>query len=143
MNTEKITAIVLDRFDEYEDMLYEHTPPFLLWGDYYSMAEDKLFEVADMLCDTDVGTWHNVALTNGGWFMLPAYEKEKMQVTSTNGWSGLMSPEAFGITCALFACSRLSFAGGEFGALCSKRYYLLKAYAEEHAEAMEILRAID
>jgi hypothetical protein len=58
-----------------------------------------------------------------------------------NGYEGQMSADAAGITACLFALSHLSFRIPND--LISRHYYQLRDFALEHAEATEILAAID
>jgi hypothetical protein len=82
-----------------------------------------------------------VELTNGGFYLRTGSEPVAFRVPS-NGFEGVMSPDAAGITVCLFAYSHLSF---QFPAdTCLSRHsFLLRAYAIEHPEASLIFAAID
>ena len=57
-------------------------------------------------------------------------------------YDGILSADAAGITICLFACSHLSFHDSK-GEVFAERFHQLREYALGHAEAGEILSAID
>jgi len=61
---------------------------------------------------------------------------------NTNGYEGLLSADAAGITVCLFACSHLSFYDSRDD-LFAERFHQLREFALQHAEAAQILAAID
>ena len=62
----------------------------------------------------------------------------------SNGFEGVLSADAFGITCSLYAYSLLSFSADEaFGQVCGEQFHRLREYMLDHKEAAAILRAID
>ncbi len=70
--------------------------------------------------------------------------KELLTVECPNGFTGKMSPHAFGGTCCLYAYSHLSFhAKGQLQELISDQYYWLRDYSYCHPEAEAIIRAGD
>jgi hypothetical protein len=54
-----------------------------------------------------------------------------------------MSGDALGITACIYAYSHLSFGQGNFAETCAQHYHWLREYMFQHAEARDILRAID
>jgi hypothetical protein len=65
-------------------------------------------------------------------------------VSCVNGFEGVLSADALGITTCLYSYSHLSFSSNEvFAEMCANHYHWLRAYMLEHKEAGAILRAID
>ncbi len=91
--------------------------------------------------DYDGGIWQFVELSNGGFYMLPEGGTFQFAV-ETNGYEGVLSADAAGITVCLFAYSHLSFQD-QRDDLFADHFYRLREYAIEHAEAGQILAAID
>ena len=87
------------------------------------------------------GFWQFYELGNGGFYMAPDGESFRFQV-DTNGYEGVMSADAAGITVCLFACSHLSFYNGG-DELFAERFHQLREFVLQHAEADEIFAAID
>jgi hypothetical protein len=91
--------------------------------------------------DYSGGYWHFYEVSNGAFFMVPNLQVQRMRVeVPSNFYSGCMSREAAGVVCVLFAINAMTFAGADH--LCDA-YHLLRSFAVEHAEAAEILAAID
>lgn len=91
--------------------------------------------------DYDGAYWQFYELSNGGFYMAPDGGAFRFSV-DTNGYEGVMSADAAGITVCLFASSHLSFRYSEddvFG----DHFHFLREFAAEHAEATEIFAAID
>ncbi len=89
------------------------------------------------------GFWHFYVLSNGGFYMAPDIESP-CRVVCDNGFAGVLSADALGITACLYAYSRLSFLEwSRFVEVCAQQYHLLREYMMEHPEAGNILRAID
>lgn len=90
--------------------------------------------------------WEFYNLDNGGWYMAPLLDGSLSLTVETNGYSGMMSDDAAGIVATLFAMNgalhHAPLAVKEARYL-TNAYYALKDYACEHAEAAEILGAID
>ena len=112
--------------------------------------EPTVFHMAGMLSEQyQGGSWEFYALSNGGFYMVPRSEPHAQTpdkvfaVTSENGFVGLMSADALGITACLYAYSHLSFAQNSFGELCAKHYHWLREYALDHSEVGAIFAAID
>jgi hypothetical protein len=55
------------------------------------------------------GYWHFYRLANGGFYLAPASDQD-FRVSSPNGFTGTLTPDAFGITCCL--CRTLPPAPG-------------------------------
>ncbi len=115
-----------------------------LFGVYFPLQlEPFVFSMASRLSeDYSGGLWDFYTLSNGGFYMAPDNDG-KFQVVSENGHECFMSGNALGITACLFAYSHLSFGQGDFADTCGQHYHLLREYMFEHAEARNILRAID
>jgi hypothetical protein len=65
-------------------------------------------------------------------------------VRSENGYEGVMSGDAFGVTACLYAYSRLSFtAGDRIAEVYARHYHRLREFIMEHPEVEAILAAID
>jgi hypothetical protein len=87
------------------------------------------------------GFWQFYELSNGGFYMAPDRGSYRLCV-DTNGYEGVMSADAAGITVCLFACSHLSFRETH-GQLFAERFHQLREFALDHAEAAAIFAAID
>lgn len=136
--TPAIAVVVLD-----EDQRVRH--PAALFGWQFPMClEPVLYTMAEQLSpDYTGGLWAMYALSNGAFYMAP-HAEETMRVVSPNGFEGVMSADALGITACLFAYSHLSFGGPEtFAETCARQYHLLREFMFEHAEVDAILQAID
>ena len=106
-------------------------------------VEPTIFNMAGRLAAAyRGGFWDMYQLSNGGWYICPVSEAP-FTVTSENGYTGEMSPDALGITCCLFAFSHLSFGRDALAAVCADQYHLLRDFALNHDEAGAILAAID
>jgi hypothetical protein len=89
------------------------------------------------------GYWEFYSLSNGGFYMAPKSDIT-FNVICENGFEGVLSADALGITACLYAYSHLSFSGDEaFAQTCAQQYHLLREYMLEHPEAGSILGAID
>lgn len=87
--------------------------------------------------------WEFYSLSNGGLYMAPDLDK-RYTVCCINGYEGLLSADALGITACLYTYSHLSFSSNAaFAEVCANHYHWLRAYMLEHAEARSILGAID
>ena len=104
--------------------------------------EDTVFDFMRRFATQYVGGyWDMLDLSNGGFYMRTGSEPVNFRVPS-NGYEGVMSADAAGITVCLFAYSHLSFQFPE-EAHFSRHFYQLRAYALEHPEASMIFAAID
>ena len=106
--------------------------------------ESCVFAVASELStDYRGGYWLFYSLNNGGFHMAPD-DDEPFTVRSDNGYEGMMTADAFGITACLYAFSRLSFvATGNIAEVYARHYHLLREYAMDHAEVAAIIAATD
>ena len=106
-------------------------------------VEPTIYQFATQLAASyNGGYWHFYTLSNGGFFMAPD-STEEFAVTADNGYEGMLSAEALGITVCLYTYSNLSFNGGAFGEKCAEQYHCLLDFAMMHPEAGEIRAAID
>ena len=102
--------------------------------------ESGVYVFAHQLCPAyPGGYWHFHELSNGGFFMSPQTNSLSLRVQ--NGFEGILSAEAAGITFCLFALSHLSFKFPEN--LFIQHFHDLRALVFEHPEAGSILAAID
>lgn len=115
-----------------------------LFGVHFPLRlEPTVFGFASHLCpDYRGGYWQFWALSNDGFYMAPE-SGSRFVICCENGFNGVMTPDAFGITVCLYAYSHLSFRGDDFGELCAKHYHLLRELALNHHEASAILSATD
>jgi hypothetical protein len=89
------------------------------------------------------GYWEFYELSNGGFYMAPQSDT-LFNVSCENGFEGVLSADALGITVCLYAYSQLSFSRHSWLAeTCARQYHLLRDYMLEHPEAGAILGAID
>ena len=137
MNTPNITRQLVAEEDR-----ISHTAK--LFGLNFPMSlEPAIFNVASNLsCDYGGGFWEFYELSNGGFYMAPASDKQ-FRVSCENGFEGRMSADAFGIVCCLYAYSHLSFREDAFAQTCAEHFHLLREFALDHAETGGITRAID
>ncbi len=105
--------------------------------------EPTIFNMTERLCpEYSGGYWHFYTLSSGGFYMAPDIDSP-LAVYSDNGWGGMMTADALGVTACLYAYSHLSFSPGSFAQTCARHYHWLKDAACEHSEALAILGAID
>lgn len=89
------------------------------------------------------GYWQFYRLSNGGFYMAPDSERY-FPVACQNGYEGILSADALGITACLYAYSHLSFLDNPtLAEACAEQYHLLREYMLEQTEAEGILGAID
>lgn len=116
-----------------------------LFGIHFPLQlEPTIFSFAAQLSpDYHGGYWEFHALGNGGFYLAPDSD-EPFAICCPNGYSGQLSPDAFGITVCLYAYSHLSFsAAGRIAQVYAEHYHLLRDYAMEHPEVRAILAATD
>ena len=112
------------------------------FGLHMLRLEDAVFDFMRQFATQYVGGyWDMLDLSNGGFYMRSGNEPVQLRVPS-NGYEGVMSADAAGITVSLFAYSHLSFQFPEETRF-SRHFYQLRAYALEHPEASLIFAAID
>jgi len=111
------------------------------FGKHLIKVEDAIYGwMRELATEYRGGFWHFYELSNGGFYMAPEVEPLILHVDG-NGYEGQMSADAAGITACLFALSHLSFQIAD--EVIGRHYHLLYEFAVDHAEAREILQAID
>ena len=116
-----------------------------LFGNNFPMIlEPTIYTFAERLSvNYRGGYWNFHTLSNGGFYMAPD-DGEPFLVISDNGFEGIMSADAFGITACLYAYSHLSFADDpNLAKSCVRQYHLLREFMFDHSEAKTILAATD
>jgi hypothetical protein len=111
-------------------------------GSYYLQGEALVYDWASRLSSAyKGGSWTFFQLSNGGFYMAPTH-CERMHVRwHLNGYNDMMGADAFGIVVTLFALCHLAEKCGDDRII--DHYHALRAYAAQHVEAANILRAID
>ena len=107
------------------------------------VCECAVFDFMTWLSPQDYGGghWDFYELDGAPLFLAPASEKRFRIACGTNGYEGVMSAEAAGITATLFAFSHLSFQND--AEELTEGYARLHGYAAGHQDACEIFQAID
>lgn len=109
--------------------------------------ENSVFDLAGKLSpDYGGGHWEFYTLDNRGWYLAPVNDTDYRVVVEGNGYEGTLSPDAFGIVVTLFAMNAALWNAHlpeKKSRYLSNAYDALKDYAEQHAEAAAIYRAID
>ena len=106
--------------------------------------EPSIFAItSELSLDYHGGYWAFYSLGNGGFFMAPD-DDTRFTVRCENGYEGMMTADALGVTACLYAFSRLSFvATGNIAEVYARHYRLLREYAMDHAEVAAIIAATD
>lgn len=116
------------------------------FGNLMLIGESMVYQFADKLSgDYTGGGWYFYELSNGGFYMAPAYGSPMSITVQGNYFIGSMSSDAAGIVITLFALNTLV---NEFHKRYDvdnliDRYFFLRNYACEHPESSLILQAID
>ncbi|SIT50805.1 hypothetical protein; CP4-6 prophage [Paraburkholderia piptadeniae] len=111
-------------------------------GRHYLTGESMVYDWAARLCSSyEGGHWNFFTLSNGGFYMAPSNMDRVHVRWYMNGYSDMMGADAFGITVTLFALCHL--AEHTLDDVIVTRYHQLREFAVHHAEAANILRAID
>lgn len=115
-----------------------------LFGARFIYIESFAFDTASSLSpDYDGGLWTFSGLCNGGFYMAPTAPKQ-FRVECANGFAGVLSADAFGIACCLYAYSLLSFSPDEeFAGLSGEQFHKLREFMLDHKEVAAIQGAID
>ena len=135
------TTITRERLDDGERTsvtagLFGIHFPLLIEPLVYALTEEMSREYRG-------GYWEFYRLSNGGFYMAPDSEKY-YPVSCQNGYEGILSADALGITVCLYAYSHLSFLNRPgLAETCAEQYHLLREYMLEQPEAEGILGAID
>lgn len=114
-------------------------------GAHMAKLESTIYQVLREYCDTyQGGYWEMYELSNGAFYMAPGTVEPMAMKCAGNWYDGAMTADAAGIVACLVAINRLAW--GTTGAARDRfvtLFYALRDYAIEHAEAAEILGAID
>lgn len=132
------------------DQRMRHQVPAEIFGSHFPLrVEPFIFTIASQLStDYTGGYWEFYRLIRStsepdGFYAVPVND-QRFRVRCPNGYEGMLSPDAFGITCCLYAYSNLSFDANETLAReCARQFHTLRDYMLEHEEAGAILAAID
>ncbi|WP_217646540.1 antirestriction protein [Nitrosomonas sp. Nm34] len=74
----------------------------------------------------------------------PTDSEQAFRVTCHNGYEGMLSADALGITVCLYAYRHLSFSKDqEFSEVCAQQYHWLRDYMLDLPESPAILGATD
>jgi len=106
--------------------------------------EPSIYQITESIAkEYDGGYWQFYKLGNGAFYMAPAIDTQ-FQVCCQNGFEGVLSADALGITACLYVYSYQSFSNQEsFAQSCAQQYHWLREYMLDHPEANAILGAID
>ncbi|RZF25845.1 antirestriction protein [Paraburkholderia sp. UYCP14C] len=111
-------------------------------GARYLQGEALVYDWAGRLSSAyNGGSWDFFQLSNGGFYMAPSNCGRVHVRWHMNGYSDMMGADAFGIVVTLFALCHLAEKGSDDRII--DHYHSLRAFATQHAEAANILRAID
>jgi hypothetical protein len=122
------------------------------FGSAMLLAENTIYNFASELGGASYrgGLWDFYDTSTGAFYMVPHSDRTFLVNVRTNGYTGTMSPDAFGITCCLFAYSHLSMAMHErnrpaLSEMFGRHYHALRDFidAREDEELAEVWRAID
>jgi len=116
-----------------------------LFGNNFPMVlEPAIYTFAERLSvNYRGGYWNFHELGSDGFYMAPD-DREPFLVISDNGFEGIMTADAFGITACLYAYSHLSFTDDpNLAKSCVRQYHLLREFMFDHHEAKTILAATD
>jgi len=112
------------------------------FGRWMLHVENLIYDfMREMSPDYNGAYWRFFDLSNGGFYMSPDLNAERVRVQIENGYAGLMTADAAGITACLFALSHFSFAVKDDA--ITNHFHWLREYALNHPEASDIFRAID
>lgn len=110
---------------------------------YPLVLEPTVYQFASQLAIAYKGAfWEFQLLSNEAFLMTPKLE-ESFKIVADNGYKGMMTADALGITACLYAYSNLSFNEGGFGENCARHYERLFDFAMQHREANSIRSAIN
>lgn len=113
-----------------------------MFGRHFFSAEMLVFGWMDRLCEGYCGGyWNFLKLSNGGCYLAPNREGVMRIRNHLNYFDEEMSADAVGIVVTLFALCDLS--NRTLDEEITERYYALKVFAMNHAEAALISAAID
>jgi hypothetical protein len=133
--TQVCKPIPEERRAAYARKVFGNSFPFLVESTVYSVA-------SRLSPDYKGGMWLFNGLCPSGFFMNPDTD-DHFRVVSPNGFDGVMSSEAMGLTACLFSYSHLSFGRGRLAEVCSDQFHQVRRFAIQHPEADLILAACD
>jgi hypothetical protein len=111
-------------------------------GSHFLRGEALVYEWASRLASAyDGGSWSFFQLSNGGFYMAPEQSGRLYVRWHLNGYNDMMGADAFGVVVTLFALCHLAELNHDDTII--GHYHALRAYATQHVEAANILRAID
>nr|WP_321440401.1 antirestriction protein [uncultured Hyphomonas sp.] len=112
-------------------------------GADYLRFESLVFHIMDKASpDYSGGYWDFYSLSNGGFFIAPASDDRFAIHWDLNYFEGEMSAEAAGIAVCLLVLGNLSFESTNPQHMAEK-FYALREFAADHAEASAIFGFID
>lgn len=120
-----------------------------LFGVNFSEGVQKAFWWMEQLTDSYVGgLWEFYRVSNGAYFMAARVPKHSGRVVlhSPSGDTVYVTEQAAGIIVTLLSLAYLSYEvsqRGENAQHLREQYQLLRQYAGEHPESLQILRAAD
>ena len=109
-------------------------------------GEALVFAWIGRLCEAySGGYWAFYTLSNGGFYMAPDRPDAMHLEVQGNGFSGDVSADAAGVIATLFALCQLceEVQGAEDADALTENFQRLREFADGHAEAAAIFRAID
>ena len=112
------------------------------FGRYLMTVEGRIYDqMGELAAGYTGGYWEMMELSNGGGYLFPTGEPLLIEQPS-NDFRGTVSADAAGIIVTLYVLSAMSFQYAEVP-LFADHFHWLRAFAIEHAEAAQILAAID
>lgn len=123
--------------------------PFLYTTYCFILAEQTMFRTARKISkDYQGGHWQFVKLSNGSGYAYPEGPTKFNVRVSGNDFEGMLSREAFGIVCTLFALSNAcAYAFMKEKTVANEslaeRYHQLLDFVQQLPEAKLIFKAID
>lgn len=116
--------------------------PSKLPGHSYLAFEAGAFNKLGSMSDYIGGYWKFYDLDNGGFYIAPSEQRRYAISVYSNGYEGEMSADAAGIVASLYSLNALCWIYPTVEVFCD-RFYQLRDFAGEHAEASAIYGAID
>lgn len=83
--------------------------------------------------------WRVFHLSNGGFYMAPDLNVEKLRIHVEDGYDGALTPDAGGISACLLALRHFGFAVQDEG--ITQSFRRLSEYVSQHPESANIHRA--
>ncbi len=115
------------------------------FGRNMMVVENLVYQFARLLVpEYRGGYWHFFELSNGGFYMAPDREQSMLLSVEGNGFEGMMTADAVGVTICLFALSHCSFRfADDPNEVFARHFELLREFSYLHAEGPSISAAID